>query len=96
MRGSLIGREAGKEPQTLEDDEDDIEEDGHAWWAGHKPEFMLSFRLKGGEEVVYSYGDFRGAMFRAGKSLILYFDTATIFQTLPDLPIIWLVAFEKT
>ena len=39
---------------------------------------MLSFRLKGGEEVVYSYGDFRGAMFRAGKSLILYFDTATI------------------
>ena len=55
-----------------------VEEDGHAWWAGHKPEFMLSFRLKGGNEVVYSYGDFRGAMFRAGKSLILYFDTATI------------------
>jgi len=81
MRGSLIGREADKEP-TLEDD---VEEEGHAWWAGHKPEFILSFRLKGGDEVVYSYGDFRGAIFQAGKSLILYFDTATITLVGKDL-----------
>jgi hypothetical protein len=61
------------EQQVLEDD---VEEDNHAWWTGHKPNFMLELRYKNGNRAVYSYGDFRGAHF--GKELVLYFDTATI------------------
>jgi hypothetical protein len=68
-----FNRNGNKEQQTLDDD---VEEDNHAWWAGHKPNFMLELRFKNGNKAVYSYGDFRGARF--GKELILYFDTATI------------------
>jgi hypothetical protein len=41
---------------------------------------MLALRFHGPDidEISYSYGDFRGARFKAGGVLILYFDTATI------------------
>lgn len=57
--------------------EDDIEPDGQPWWSGVKPEFMLSVRFKSGDQVVYSYQDFRGAKL-SGENLALYFDTAIV------------------
>ena len=67
-------RNSSVERESISDD--DVEEEGHAWWTGHKPEFMLELRYKNGDKAVYSYGDLRGAKF--GKVLTLFFDTATI------------------
>jgi hypothetical protein len=75
-----FSRNGNKESQTLDDD---IEEEGHAWFAGHKPEFMLELRFKNGDKALYSYGDLRGARF--DKTLVLYFDTATITLVGKDL-----------
>ena len=74
---NFTDRNGNKEAQTLEDDPP-IEEEGRPWWASNRPEFMIELRFKDGDRVAYSYGDFRGVKFEPGKTLVLFFDTATI------------------